>query len=65
MNSRIENPRILVINNSLGNFDEEDQLSNLEQAIRQEEPQVNILISKIKALGPNLIFVEKQCTMQV
>lgn len=24
MNSRIENPKILVINNSLGNFDEED-----------------------------------------
>jgi len=38
MNSQITNPKILVINNSLGNFGEQDELSNLEQALRQEEP---------------------------
>ena len=59
MHSSIQSPRILVINNSLGNVGEDQEYIVLEQVIRQEEPYVNILVSKIKAVDPNLIFVEK------
>jgi 1-phosphatidylinositol-3-phosphate 5-kinase len=65
MKGNITDPRILLISNSLGNVGEDDNFIDLGQVIRQEEPYVNILISKILAINPNLIFVEKQCTREV
>jgi len=58
MASQIANPRILVINNSLGYVREEEGYTDLESIIKQEEPYVEILISKINLIKPDLIFVQ-------
>lgn len=47
MATKIKDPKILLITNSLGYVRDEEDFMDIESVIRQEEPYVQIILSKI------------------
>lgn len=65
MATEIDQPKILLITNSLGYVGEEEGFLDLETVVRQEEHYVQIILSKIKNIEPDLILVEKDISRLV
>lgn len=64
MSSSIENPKILLIGNSIG-FTQEDAWADLETYVRQENHYIEILMDRINQVKPNVIVVEKEISRTV
>jgi len=62
MRTQIENPKILLLNGSLGYVQEDDGLIDIPAEISQQESFIRIIRQKIKALKPDIIFVEKDAS---
>jgi len=60
----IANPRILLLSNSLGYIKDEEEFMDLEGEIKQEDAFMQIVMSKIKKMDPNLIFVQEDVSMR-
>ena len=56
------NPRILLLNGSLGYVQESDGAIDMQAEINQENSFMQITRQKINALKPDLIFVEKDAS---
>ena len=61
MEHKIENPRILLLKDSLGsvNNDSNMLISDISTVIDQEQYQVNIIKEKLTQVRPDIIIVEK------
>jgi hypothetical protein len=64
MKSEINNPRILLIGNSIG-FTQEDPGIDLETYVRQENHYIDILMDRIELVKPNVIIIEKDISRSV
>lgn len=64
MSWNIENPRILLLSNSLGYIKDEADFMDLESEIKQEDSFIYIIMKKIEQVQPNLIFVQKDTSMK-
>lgn len=60
----IENPRILLLSNSLGYVKDEEEFMDLESEIKQEESFIYIIMKKIESANPNVIFVQNDTSMK-
>jgi 1-phosphatidylinositol-3-phosphate 5-kinase len=58
MKSEINNPRILLIGNSIG-FTQKDLGIDLETYVRQENHYIDVLMDRIELVKPNVIIIEK------
>jgi hypothetical protein len=56
MKSEINNPRILLIGNSIG-FTQKDLGIDLETYVRQENHYIDILMDRIELVKPNVIII--------
>ena len=54
----VENPRVLLLGNSLGYVQDDDCLIDLSAEINQENYNMQIIMSKIQSVNPHIIFVE-------
>lgn len=64
MKSEINDPRILLIGNSIG-FTQEDPGIDLETYVRQENHYIDILMDRIELVKPNVIIIEKDISRSV
>ena len=62
MRTQIENPKILLLHNSLGYVQEEDGMVDMQAEIHQQESFVKIIRQKIMSVKPNIIFIEKDAS---
>ena len=65
MRNRIENPRVLLLGNSLGYVREEEDFTDIASVIKQEEHFVEIIRDKIARVQPSVVVVEKDVSRQV
>lgn len=64
MKSDIENPKILLIGNSIG-FTQEDACADLETYVRQENHYIDILMDRINLVNPDVIIIQKEISRTV
>jgi len=57
MRKAIDNPKILLLSNSLGIQKDEEDFLDIETEIKQEDAFINIVMRKIKSVNPNLVIV--------
>ena len=62
MRTSIENPKILLLNGSLGYVQETDGHVDMQAEINQQESFINIIRRKIQKVKPDIIFVEKDAS---
>ena len=62
MRTQIQNPKILLLNNSLGYVQEDDGYVDIDSENKQQETFMKIIENKIKSLSPDLIFIEKDAS---
>lgn len=58
MKSKIQNPRILLLSSSL-EFQRTARFSSFDALLQQEKQHLQIVVSKIAALKPDVLVVEK------
>jgi hypothetical protein len=62
MSTSIENPKILILANSLGYVQDQEGIIDLEAEINQEQINMQIIMSKIQSVNPDVIFLEKEAS---
>lgn len=60
----MDNPRILLLSNSLGYIKDEQDFLDLETEIKQEDFFIHIIMNKIELVKPDLIFVHKEASLK-
>ena len=58
----IQNPRILLLSNSLGYIKDEMDFLDLATELKQEDSFIQIVMKKIDLVAPNLIFVQNDAS---
>ena len=56
MNKSLDNPRILLLSNSLGIQKDEEDFLDIETEIKQEDSFINIVMRKIELVKPDIII---------
>jgi hypothetical protein len=64
MRNEIKNPKILLIGNSIGFFQEES-FADLETYVKQENHYIDILMDRIGQVHPDLILIEKDISRSI
>ena len=62
MATDIEEPKILMLANSLGYLQDEADYMDIMELQQQEDPYFQIIRSKVNLVKPNIIFVEKNAS---
>lgn len=62
MKKAIENPRVLILGNSLGYVMDDEALVDLSAEINQENYNMQIIMKKIQSIDPHIIFVEHEAS---
>ena len=64
MRSKIDNPKILLIGNSIGFF-QDDSFADLETYVKQENHYIDILMDRISQANPDIIIIEKDISRSI
>lgn len=64
MRSNIENPKILLIGNSIGFF-QDDSFADLETYVKQENHYIDILMDRITQASPDVMVIEKDISRSI
>jgi len=63
MPKQIKSPKVLLLANSLGIQQDNDDFLDLGMQIRSEEAFIGNIINKIELVNPDIIFLEKDANM--
>lgn len=64
MAPRIDNPKMIIIANSLGYMKDDEDFVDLEAELRQESTHLKIILDKISHFKPNLIITQKDISQK-
>ena len=64
MKWEIENPRILLLSNTLGYLKDEEDFLDLATEIKQEDSLIQIVMKKVELVRPDLIFVQNDASFK-
>lgn len=62
MRTSIEDPRVLLLSNSLGYVQEDEGFIDVRAEINQQESFMKIVQAKINQVNPDIIFIEKDAS---
>lgn len=62
MRTSIEDPRVLLLSNSLGYVQEDEGFIDVRAEINQQESFMKIVQAKISQVNPDIIFIEKDAS---
>ena len=64
MKWEIEDPRILLLSNTLGYLKDEEDFLDLATEIKQEDSLIQIVMKKVELVRPDLIFVQNDASFK-
>ena len=64
MNKSLDNPRILLLSNSLGIQKDEEDFLDIETEIKQEDSFINIVMRKIELVKPDIIIAQNDASFK-